>query len=236
GRMEQILADEFKQPAGETVLVQSRRLATSSPRFAAAIEDVYRRVSAIPAVTNVRSPLERANADQVSDDGRSAIGRFEIRGDPDKAADKIEPVLAAVEKAKDAHRGLFIGEFGQASADKGIGDSISKDFVRAGLLSVSVTILILVIAFGALVAAGIPLLLGLSAVVATLGLLAIPSHVWPVDDSVSAVVLLIGLAVGVDYSLFYLKREREERAAGRSESAALTAAAATSGRAVLLSG
>src|SRR5262245_20099794 len=112
GRMEQILADEFKQPAGETVPVQSRRLATSSPRFAAAIEDVYRRVSAIPAVTNVRSPLERANADQVSDDGRSAIVRFEIRGDPDKAADKIEPVLAAVEKAKDAHRGLFIGEFG----------------------------------------------------------------------------------------------------------------------------
>ena len=98
------------------------------------------------------------------------------------------------------------------------------------------TLVVLVLAFGALVAAGIPLLLALTAVIATMGLLALPSQVWPVDENVSAVVLLIGLAVGVDYSLFYLKREREERAAGRSESAALEAAAATSGRAVLVSG
>ena len=90
--------------------------------------------------------------------------------------------------------------------------------------------MILVVAFGALVAAGIPLLLALSAVMAAMGLLAIPSQVWPMDQNISAIVLLIGLAVGVDYSMFYLKREREERAAGKSESAALEAAAATSGR------
>ncbi len=104
------------------------------------------------------------------------------------------------------------------------------------MLSLPVTLVVLVLAFGALVAAGIPLLLALTAVIATMGLLALPSQVWPVDENVSAVVLLIGLAVGVDYSLFYVKREREERAAGRSESAALEAAAATSGRAVLVSG
>ncbi|HEU0335437.1 MAG TPA: MMPL family transporter, partial [Gaiellaceae bacterium] len=88
----------------------------------------------------------------------------------------------------------------------------------------------------ALVAAGIPLLLALSAVMATMGLLAFPSQLWPVDENISALVLLIGLAVGVDYTMFYLKREREERAAGKSESAALEAAAATSGRSVLISG
>ena len=185
---------------------------------------------------NVRSPLVSGNGDQISADGHAAIVRFDIRGDPDKAAGKIAPVLAAVDRTKAEHPGLFIGEFGVASAEKGIGDSIARDFERAGLLSVVVTIAILVIAFGALVAAGIPLLLALSGVLATLGLLAIPSHVWPVDDNTSAVVLLIGLAVGVDYSLFYVKREREERAAGRSEGAALAAAAATSGRAVLVSG
>ncbi len=113
---------------------------------------------------------------------------------------------------------------------------VGSDLERAGLLSLPVTLVVLVLAFGALVAAGIPLLLALTAVIATMGLLSVPSHVWPVDENVSAVVLLIGLAVGVDYSLFYLKREREERAAGRSESAALEAAAATSGRAVLVSG
>ncbi len=99
-----------------------------------------------------------------------------------------------------------------------------------------VTLIVLVIAFGALVAAGLPLLLALTAVFATMGLLAIPSQLMPLDSDIGVIVLLIGLAVGVDYSMFYLKREREERAAGRSERAALEAAAATSGRAVLVSG
>jgi uncharacterized membrane protein YdfJ with MMPL/SSD domain len=236
GRMEQILEDNFKRPAGETVLIQSRTLRTDSPAFEAAVEDVTRRVSSIPVVTNVRSPLEPANADQIAADDRSAIVRFDIRGDPDKAVDKIDPVLAQIDDAKAEHSELYIGAFGSATAEKQIGESINQDLERAGLLSIPVTIAILLVAFGALVAAGIPLLLALTAVGATMGLLAIPSHVWPVDQNTSAVVLLIGLAVGVDYAMFYLKREREERAAGRSARAALEAAAATSGRAVLVSG
>jgi uncharacterized membrane protein YdfJ with MMPL/SSD domain len=236
GRMSKILDENFQTPAGEIVLIQSDTLTIKNPAFKAAVDDVARRVSAIPVVTNVRSPLEPANLDQVSADGRSAILLFDIRGDPEQAETKIDPVIAAVDQAKADHPRLLIGSFGEATAERQIGDSVAKDLERAGLLSLPVTIVILIIAFGALVAAGIPLLLALSGVLATMGLLAIPSHVWPVDDNVSAVVLLIGLAVGVDYSLFYLKREREERAAGRSESAALEAAAATSGRAVLISG
>ena len=85
-------------------------------------------------------------------------------------------------------------------------------------------------------AAGIPLLIGITSVIAALMLVGIPSQVFPVDDNLSAVILMIGLAVGVDYSLFYLRREREERAAGRSPEEALQVAAATSGRAVLISG
>ena len=61
-------------------------------------------------------------------------------------------------------------------------------------------------------------------------------HLPGVDSSINEVILLIGLAVGVDYSMFYLRREREERESGRSEEASLAAAAATSGRAVLVSG
>ncbi len=110
------------------------------------------------------------------------------------------------------------------------------DLKKAGLYSVPLTLGILLIAFGALVAAGIPLLLGLTAVLAAMGLVAVFSQALPMSDGVGAIILLIGLAVGVDYSMFYLKREREERAAGRSEEAALEAAAATSGRAVLVSG
>jgi uncharacterized membrane protein YdfJ with MMPL/SSD domain len=236
GRMDRILDDGFKQPAEETVLIQSRKLETDAPAFRTGIQEVVDRVSAVPAVTNVRSPLDRKHSEQISADRRSATVAFDIRGDPDDAADRIDPVVAAVERAQAAHPGLRISEFGTASTDKEIDESVAKDLERAGLLSVPVTLVVLLVAFGALVAAGIPLLLALTAVIATLGLLAIPSHIWPVDENVSAVVLLIGLAVGVDYSLFYLKREREERAAGRSEQAALEAASATSGRAVLVSG
>ena len=104
------------------------------------------------------------------------------------------------------------------------------------LFSLPLTLLILVFTFGALVAAGIPVLLALTSVFATLGLLGPVSQLAPVDGSVMHVVLLVGMAVGVDYSLFYLKREREERAAGREKDAAIVAAAATSGRAVVISG
>ena len=229
GRMEKILDKEFETRAEETVLVQSTKLRADDPAFEAALEDVSQRVSAIPVVTNVRET-------QISEDRRSAIVGFDIRGDPDDAADKIDPVLAAVDGAQKAHPELSIGTFGAASADKEILDAVGEDLARAGMLSIPVTLAVLIVAFGALVAAGIPLLLALSAVAATMGLLALPSRIWPTDENTSAIVLLIGLAVGVDYALFYLKREREERAAGRSESAALEAAAATSGRAVLISG
>jgi uncharacterized membrane protein YdfJ with MMPL/SSD domain len=236
GRMAKIVDQEFNRRASESVLIQSRSTTAADPAFRAAIADVVRRVSAVPVVTGVESPLERGNADQISGDGRSALVNFHIRGDPDNAAEKIGPVMKAVDDAQADNPGLSIGGFGEATADKQIGDRVGTDLARAGLLSVPVTIVILIVAFGALVAAGIPLLLALSAVAATMGLLALPSHLLPVDDNVSAVVLLIGLAVGVDYSLFYLKREREERAAGRTEEAALQAAAATSGRSVLISG
>jgi RND superfamily putative drug exporter len=132
--------------------------------------------------------------------------------------------------------GFYIAEFGDTSANEALEASFGNDLKRAGLFSLPLTLAILVVAFGALVAAGIPLLLGITAVLATLGLFALPSQFLPAEDSVSAIVLLVGLAVGVDYSMFYLKREREERAAGRSEQAALEAAAATSGRSVLISG
>jgi uncharacterized membrane protein YdfJ with MMPL/SSD domain len=118
-----------------------------------------------------------------------------------------------------------------------VSEAISSDFKTALITSLPVTLLILLVAFGALVAAGMPLLLGLTAVIATIGLLGPISHIGSgVDESINEVVLLIGLAVGVDYSMFYLRREREERAAGRSEDASLAAASATSGRAVMVSG
>ena len=236
GRADRILAAGFEQPASESVLVQSQSLTVEDETFQAAIGHVVATVSKLGSVTNLRSPLDPRNAGQISKDGHSALVEFQISGDPDDAGSKIDPIIAAVDSVKPAHPGLFIGQFGYTSADKELQAVARDDLVKAGLISVPITLLILVVAFGALVAAGIPLLLALTAVVATMGLVAGASHLLPVEDSVGAIVLLIGLAVGVDYSMFYLKREREERATGRSEQAALEAAAATSGRSVLVSG
>ena len=176
----------------------------------------------------------RVDSPQIAPSGHAALVTLELRHDVEET--DVEPLLAATAAAQRAHPDLRIEQFGDASADEAISKMFSDDFKKAELLSIPITLAILVVAFGALVAAGIPLLLALSSVMATLGLVAIGSHLIPIEDSVGSVVLLIGLAVGVDYSLFYLRREREERAAGRSEEAALEAAAATSGRAVLISG
>jgi RND superfamily putative drug exporter len=236
GRVDRILDAGFKQPAGESVLIQSRSLRTSDPAFSAAIDDVVARVSKLADVRNVRSPLAPANTGQVAENGHAALVEFEIRGDKDTAVDRIDPVIDGVAAAQRAHPGFFIGEFGDASSVKAIETAYGHDLAKAGLLSIPITLIVLVLAFGALVAAGIPLLLALTAVFATFGLIALPSNLLPMAQQAPAMVLLIGLAVGVDYSMFYLKRERQERAAGRSQRAALEAAAATSGRSVLVSG
>ena len=229
GRMQQILDAGFKQPAGESVLIQSHVARVGDRQFTAATRDVVARISKLADVQSVRRG-------PVSADGHSALVQFDVRGDSAKAVDKIQPVVAAVASAQRAHPGFTIGEFGLASAQKAVETAYGNDLGKAGMLSLPVTLIVLVLAFGALVAAGIPLLLGLTAVFATFGLIALPSHVVPVAMEAQAMVLLIGLAVGVDYSMFYLKRVRQERAAGRSSYAAIEAAAATSGRSVLISG
>jgi RND superfamily putative drug exporter len=236
GRVDRILDAGFKQPAGESVLVQSTSLKTGDPAFTRAIETVVARISKLDVVQHVRSPLAAGNAGQISKDGRSALVEFEIRGASDKAADKIDPVVAEVAAIQRTQPQFFIGEFGDASSVAAVNGAFGDDLARAGVFSLPITAIILVVAFGAFLAAGIPLLLALTGVFATFGVIALPSHVLPVAPQASALVLLIGLAVGVDYSMFYLKRVREERRKGLGNEAALEAAAATAGHSVLVAG
>jgi uncharacterized membrane protein YdfJ with MMPL/SSD domain len=236
GRMEKILDEGFKQPVGESVLIENKSVAVDDAAFTAVIQDVVRRLETLDEVQNVQSPLDPENAGQIAAGGHAALVEFEIRGDPDDAVDNIGPILDRVDVAQQIHPAYFIGEFGNASAEDAVVTAYGDDLGKAGELSLPITLLILVIAFGSLIAAGIPLLLALTAVFGTFGLMALSSHIVPMANEASALVLLIGLAVGVDYSMFYLKRAREERAAGRSVHAAVEAAAATSGRSVLVSG
>ena len=235
GRADKILYEDFERPAEESVLVQSTEFTAQSPQFQAVVEEVVEAVGSLGEVASVRSPYDPEQSGLVSTDQASALVPLEYAGPPEDAAEKTDAVVSAVDAVQEAHPDFYVGSFGE-STNKALQASFTDDLKKAGLFSVPLTLVILLIAFGAVVAAGIPLLLGLTAVLGTLGLVSIVSNVVPMSESTSALVLLIGLAVGVDYSMFYLKREREERAAGRSESAALEAAAATSGHSVLVSG
>ncbi|HZM17954.1 MAG TPA: MMPL family transporter, partial [Gaiellaceae bacterium] len=236
GRADAILYDDFKQPAGESILIQNPELKAGSPAFRAVVKSVIDGVAPLPAVAKVESPFDvEDNSGLISDDQHSVLVPVEIKGLADDASDKVDPIVDRVTALQKANPDFTIGSFGE-STNKALFAAFMDDLLKAGAFSIPLTLITLLVAFGALVAAGIPLLLGLTAVLGTMGLVAIISQALPMSESVSAIILLIGLAVGVDYTMFYLKREREERAAGRSEEAALEAAAATSGRSVLISG
>ncbi|MFE0512801.1 MMPL family transporter [Streptomyces sp. NPDC058964] len=225
----------IKEPAGETVLVQSKdgSVKATDAEFKAAVADVVKAVEGTGRVTGVKSPYDTGT---IAKDGRSALVQFDMRGDADTAADRVEPVLKAVSGVQKDHGTLRVEEIGSASMQKQYKDAFGDDFQKAEYSAVPVALGILLIAFGALVAALLPVALAITAIMATMGLMGIVSHLQPMSDTANSVMLLVGMAVGVDYCLFYLRREREEREAGRTAGAALRIAAATSGRAIIVSG
>ncbi|MGH2804298.1 MAG: MMPL family transporter, partial [Thermoleophilaceae bacterium] len=235
GRADDAMDAHFPDEGSESVLVQSQTgVRNGDAEFRQTVDAVVARLERTRNVREVESPYAEGSQGALSEDGRSALITFELPGD--EPEDKVDPSLAAVSDLDRQHAGYRIEQFGDGSADKALSQAFEDDFQRAEVTSLPITLIILILAFGALLAAFVPLILAVTAVAAAIGLIGPISQIWPVDESISSVVLLIGLAVGVDYSMFYLRREREERAAGRSEEAALEAAAATSGRAVLVSG
>ncbi|HLY94397.1 MAG TPA: MMPL family transporter [Gaiellaceae bacterium] len=228
----------LKPPATESVLVQSRRYTADDPVMQVAMGSVAQTLSGLKNVQNIQNPLiKRGGGGQISSDRHSVLIQFTIAGDQDKAKDKIKPILDAMASVQQANPDISVREVGLASANYELGKRFNKDFANAERLTIPITLIILLVAFGALVAAGLPVLLAFSAVLASLGIYAVITHAYAGDyQSTSAVVLLIGMAVGVDYSLFYLRREREERAAGTPPRPALFRAASTSGQAVVISG
>ncbi|MGF1428790.1 MMPL family transporter [Kitasatospora sp. LaBMicrA B282] len=223
----------IKSPQGETVLVQSAARTADDPAFRAVVEQTVAAINGTGRTTDLRSPYDSG---AISADRHSALIQFTVVGDADQAATAVTAPLNAVAGVQHAQPSFTVAEFGQASATRWSNDQFKNDFSAAEWTAVPLALGILLIAFGALVAAVLPVGLALTAFIAAGGLVGLSSGFLHTSDDASSVMLLVGLAVGVDYCLFYLRREREERAAGRSPEDALRVAAATSGRAVLVSG
>jgi putative drug exporter of the RND superfamily len=243
GRGEQVLTQlGVVSPPAESVLIEARarvgrleHLASAQVRLVA--QEVTEALAALPqAAEDISAPLFRHSHGQSAGAGPAALVTFDVAGPNASADSTVLTDLAAVRKIQAAHPGLLVREAGDASTDRVANALLSHDFRQSEWTSIPLTLILLVAVFGALIAAGIPVLLALTAVVTAVSLLSIASQWLPVGTGTSELVLVIGMAVAVDYSLFYLRREREERARGRSDGAVVKIAAATSGRAILVSG
>jgi uncharacterized membrane protein YdfJ with MMPL/SSD domain len=234
-KAERALTDAGMRPTEEVALIQNEQATATDPAFQAVIADTATKLKATEHVTNVSIPGDGGDG-AISEDGHSVLVGFEITGKDEDAGVNVvesEDTLAALQTAHPAYN---VEQFGGGSSEKALNEAFQSDLAKAGMISLPLTLLILMIALGALVAAGIPIVLALTGVLATMAIVVVPSLLFPLDPNVDALMLLIGLAVGVDYSLFYMRREREERAGGKSPQDSLQVAAATSGRAVMISG
>ncbi|HET6296900.1 MAG TPA: MMPL family transporter [Kribbella sp.] len=223
-----VKAGNFDDPDVESVLITAPSGALDQAEANKVAGVVTERMRALGGVAEVARPI-------LSPGKEALIVRVTLK-DGDDEADRVQPLLDTTAKIQQEHPGLRIEEVGNESIGKALDETLGKDFQRAEMFSLPVTLAILLIAFGALIAASVPLLLALSSVAAAIGLSAAASQLVPAVDAVNSVILLIGMAVGVDYSLFYVRREREERAKGRGHVDAVEIAAATSGHAVVVSG
>ncbi|MEU1668167.1 MMPL family transporter [Streptomyces sparsogenes] len=243
GRAGRVLDAQQKYPRPqENVLIQARTPDaagpfTRSPELRRATEDLVAALRRTPgAVAAVHSPLERDGSRLVSKDGRSGLVTFEVAGPDERSDEHYDAATEAVKTVAARHPRVRLAQAGDTSLARVVDEGIKGDFKRAEFFSLPLTVVILLVVFGSLIAAAIPLLLAATTVVGTFGFLQVLAHWVPVNSATSSMVLLIGVAVGVDYSLFYLRRAREERAAGHGVAEALRTTARTSGRVVVVSG
>jgi RND superfamily putative drug exporter len=213
-------------PPREVAYLHSATLTVTDPEFRATIADVARRLGT--QQVQVTTPLQDSR--YISRDRHSALVVASLTGALPRE------VRSTILAAAATHPAVMIEETGDITASNARDRQTSDDLQRAEILSVPVSLLVLLFAFGAIVAAAVPVLLALTAVAAAFGFLGPISQSIPVDDSVRTVLVLIGMAVGVDYALFYVMRSREERRRGRSPHEALERTIRTSGRTVILSG
>ncbi|MET8771184.1 MMPL family transporter [Streptomyces sp. NPDC004658] len=233
GRAEAMAAEgHLERLSTEQVLISARSGPLDRAAARGAAEELTSRMERLPEVARVDAPVW-------SGDRRILMVAVALKGEERDAKDKVGALVAQTEAVRKAHPGLLLEETGSPSISKGVDEQRGHDLALSEKITLPVTLVTLLVVFGSVTMAGVPLLLALSSIAAAVGLSMVASHLSPDAGVGTNVILMIGLAVGVDYTLFYLKREREERAraAGRLSAEALVElAAATSGRAVVVSG
>lgn len=233
------VAQQVRGPrkANEVVIVRSTELTVDDAQFRGFVENLYGNVIAVGSeiVAGGTNYYRSRDESFVSKDRHTTILPFVMAGDEVAADKNIDRVLSVVEGAN-GESGFRVLMAGGASIHHDSRAVSEKDLQTGEAIGVPLALIVLVLVFGALAAAVVPLVLGILSIVVALGITALLGQMFEFAFPVTNVISMMGLAVGIDYSLFIVSRYREERARGLDKHAAIRTAGATASRAVFFSG
>jgi len=238
-RADNLLEQRLRGPekVNEIVIVRSADQTVDGPAFKAFAERLYADVVALgPGVIDQGANYYQAgDGSLVSADGRTTILPFVMAGDKEQADKNIDNILAVVREAN-GDSGFEVLIAGGASIDKDFQQVSESDLQTGEAFGIPIALIVLVIVFGAVTAALVPLILGIFSIVVAVGITALLGQEFQFSFFVTNVITMMGLAVGIDYSLFVVSRYREERGRGQEKLEAIATAGATASRAVFFSG
>ena len=237
-RADAILEDwRGEEHDNEIIIVQSESLTVDDAAFQSRVSDIYNDISALPddVILEGVNFYQTGSPDLVSEDRHTTIMPFQMAGDELDADDNIEQVINIVEEANRAE-GFAVLAAGGAAINFDAQEQAEKDLTTGEAIGIPIALVVLVLVFGALTAAFVPLVLGIFSIVVAVGLTALFGQGFEFSFFVVNVITMMGLAVGIDYSLFIVSRYREDRIAGLDKIEAIRSAGATASRAVFFSG
>jgi putative drug exporter of the RND superfamily len=221
-------------PPEEFIIVESGTTTADDPAFAGFVDTLVADIEAVDEVESVAS-YRNGGEGLLSEDGHTALITATLTGDKVDAADTAKPLVAVVDAA-DGTDGFRVTTVGFGSVEGEITSELEKTLKQGELIGIAVALVVLIIVFGAVVAAGVPIIVALLSIFVAIGATALVSNAVEMSEFVVFIITMIGLAVGIDYSLFIVQRYREERAHGMEKIEAITMAGATASRTVFFSG
>ncbi len=236
----QLVKDRFdndnRRSTTEQLVFSNPGLDSTSPEYQATVNQLADELRALPEVSEVVTYYDTNSQEMLSTDGHVVLGRVTIEGHPDESSGKIQAILDSVWAADDANPDYHIGIAGNDSISHEVEEIVESGFQTIFLVTIVLGLTILLLAFRAGVAAAVPLTLAIGSIIVASTVAAIISQSYALADAYTEMIMLMGMAVGIDYSLFIVSRFRNERAQGRSKIDAISVASNTTGRAVFYAG
>jgi RND superfamily putative drug exporter len=229
------------QPLSETVIVRSEAYTVDDPAFRQAVDRTAGDLRAMPEIVSAvvthydaAAAVGSDDTGMVSADRHSMLLAVTLTGDLESASKHVEEYVAAVEGAQT--EGFQVLTVGDITVDEAFNHLAEDDLLKGEGLGLAAALIVLIVVFGALIVAGVPIVLAFVAIIAAIGMTAVLGRVMDLSFFIVNMITMIGLAVGIDYALFIVSRYREERRRGHAKLDAIEIAGGTASKAVFFSG